>query len=160
PSRATNVKITDTVPAGVAITSVSMPGATCVAGTAGDPLAPTVCNVGTLNAGATSATMTINAVVDPGTTGVLHNDARVSSATFDDKGGNDLAHSDTTVNVVADVAVAITATPNPVTAGTALSYRLTVSNNGPSTATGVTLECPLNPGVTFTSTGGVGTCGY
>ena len=160
PSRATNVKITDTVPAGVAITSVSMPGATCVAGTAGDPLAPTVCNVGTLNAGATSATMTINAVVDPGTTGVLHNDARVSSATFDDKGGNDLAHSDTTVNVVADVGVAITATPNPVTAGTALSYRLTVSNNGPSTATGVTLEYPLNPGVTFTSTGGVGTCGY
>ena len=37
PSTAANVTITDTVPAGVAIVSVTMPGGSCTAGVPGDP---------------------------------------------------------------------------------------------------------------------------
>src|SRR6266568_3792562 len=159
PSAATNVLITDTVPAGVTITSVSMPGATCQVGVPGDPTHPTTCAAGTLAAGATSSTMTINATVNPQTTGILHNDARVSSATFDNNSANDLAHTDTTVSVTSNLTLTKTA-PNPVTAGTPLSYQLTVGNTGPSTATGITLVDPLPSGVFFTSTGGAGVCGF
>jgi uncharacterized repeat protein (TIGR01451 family) len=160
PSTAVNVLITDTVPAGVAITSVTMPGASCQAGVPGDSTHPTTCAAGSLAPGATSATMTITATVNPQTTGILHNDARVSSDTFDNNSANDLAHTDTTVTVQSSIGVVISATPNPVTAGTALSYKITVSNGGPSTATAVTLTDPLPTGVTFSSTGGVGTCGF
>jgi uncharacterized repeat protein (TIGR01451 family) len=160
PSSATNVAITDTVPAGVSINSVSLPGGSCTAGVPGDPTHPTVCAFGSLAAGATSATMTINATINPGTVGILHNDARVTSATFDGNNANDLAHTDTTVVVQSSLAVTISATPNPAAAGTALSYKITVSNSGPSTATAVTLTDPLPNGVQFVSTGGVGICGF
>jgi uncharacterized repeat protein (TIGR01451 family) len=159
PSTATNVAITDTVPAGVTITGVSMPGGSCVSGAAGDPTNPTGCSIGSLAAGATSTTMTVNATVNPQTTGVLENDARVSSDTFDNNSANDLAHTFTTVTVQSDVSVVIAATPNPVVAGTPLSYRLTVSNAGPSTATGVSVSDALPGGVTFSSTSGA-PCGY
>jgi uncharacterized repeat protein (TIGR01451 family) len=160
PSTASNVAITDTVPAGVTITSASMSGASCTTGVAGDPTQPTVCTFGSLSPGATSSTMTVNATVNPRTTGILQNDARVSSDTFDNNASNNLANTETTVVVQSSLSVAIAATPNPVTAGTPLSYPITVSNAGPSTATGVTLTDPLPSGVTFSSTGGVGTCGF
>jgi uncharacterized repeat protein (TIGR01451 family) len=160
PSAATNVVITDDVPAGVTITGVTMPGATCSSGTAGNPAQPTVCNVGTLASGATSSTMTVTATINPQTTGVLENDARVSSDTFDGNTSNNLASTFTTVVVKSSIAVTIAATPNPVVAGTPLSYQLTVSNGGPSTATGVTLTDPLPAGVSFTSVSGAGICGY
>ena len=160
PSSATNATITDTVPAGVSITSVTMPGGSCTAGVAGDATHPTVCSFGTLAAGATSATMTVTATVSPQTTGILHNDARVSSATFDGNSANDLAHTDTTVTQSSSLSVTIAATPNPVTAGTALSYRITVANSGPSTATSVAVSDALPAQLTFGSTGGVGTCGF
>lgn len=160
PSAATNVTITDTVPAGVTITSVTMPGASCAAGVPGDATHPTVCTLGTLAAGATSTTMTINATVNPGTTGVLHNDARVSSDTFDNNTSNNLASTSTTVTQSSSLSITISATPNPVTAGTALSYRITVSNAGPSTATGILLTDALPSSLMFTSTGGVGVCGF
>jgi uncharacterized repeat protein (TIGR01451 family) len=160
PSDALNAEITDTVPAGVTITSVTMPGATCTSGVAGNPTEPSVCQFGTLSAGATSAVMTINATVDPQTTGILQNNADVSSATFDPNLANNLASTSTTVNVVSSLSVVKTATPNTVVAGTALSYQITVSNTGPSTATSVALNDPLPVSVTFESTGGVGTCGF
>jgi uncharacterized repeat protein (TIGR01451 family) len=159
PSTASNVAITDTVPAGVTITAVSMPGGSCVSGAAGDPTNPTVCTIGSLAAAATSTTMTVTATVNPQTTGVLENDARVSSGTFDNNSANDLAHTFTTLTVQSDVSVAIAATPNPVTAGTPLSYQITVSNSGPSTATGVSVSDALPAGVTFGSTSGAA-CGY
>jgi uncharacterized repeat protein (TIGR01451 family) len=160
PSTAKNVMITDTVPAGVTIASVSLSGGSCTAGVPGDPTHPTVCTFGSLAPGATSNTMTINATINPQTTGVLHNDARVSSDTFDNVNSNDLAHTDTTVTVQSSIAVTVAATPNPAIAGTPLSYQITVSNGGPSTARAVTLSDPLPAGVSFTGTGGVGVCGY
>ena len=160
PSDAANTTITDTVPAGVTITSVSMPGATCVTGVAGDPTQPAVCSLGTLASGSTSSTMTVSATVNPRTTGTLQNNARVASATFDGNLANNLATASTTVTVQSSIAVSIAATPNPVTAGTPLSYQLTVSDGGPSTATAVTLTDALPAGLAFTSTGGVGTCGF
>jgi uncharacterized repeat protein (TIGR01451 family) len=158
-SDASNVEITDTVPAGVTITSVSMPGATCSTGVAGNPAEPTVCQLGTLPALATSTTMTIIAIVNPQTTGTLLNNASVTSSTFDPNLSNNLASTSTTVNVVSGLSV-VKVAASSVIAGTPLSYKITVSNSGPSTSTSITLTDPLPSGETFLSTGGVGTCGF
>ena len=60
----------------------------------------------------------------------------------------------------ADLAVSASASPNPVAVNSTLTYTLTVTNNGPSGATGVTLTDTLPPGAGFqnaTSSPG-GTC--
>ncbi len=59
-----------------------------------------------------------------------------------------------TVTPVADVATTITPSPSPVNAGAALSFAITFTNNGPSTAAGytrsITLPAGLGAGVTIT----------
>jgi uncharacterized repeat protein (TIGR01451 family) len=49
----------------------------------------------------------------------------------------------------ADLAIVKTATPNPVTEGTALTYSLAVTNNGPASATNVTVTDTLPSTVTY-----------
>ncbi|HUA16584.1 MAG TPA: C25 family cysteine peptidase [Verrucomicrobiae bacterium] len=51
----------------------------------------------------------------------------------------------------ADVAIVKTATPNPVTQGTPLTYTLAVTNNGPASATNVTVTDTLPSVVTYLS---------
>ena len=59
----------------------------------------------------------------------------------------------------ADLSVTKTASPNPGQAGLNLSYRITVTNNGPASATNVTVNDSLPAGVTFVSTGATqGSC--
>ena len=68
--------------------------------------------------------------------------------------------TDSKWRVSADLSVAKSDTPDPVSAGGALTYTLSVHNAGPSTATGVVVTDRLPNGVTFVSahaTGG-GSC--
>jgi len=59
----------------------------------------------------------------------------------------------------ADLAVSITATPNPVETGAALIYTVGVQNLGPLPASNLTLTVNLPAGVTFVNAGGTGwTC--
>lgn len=59
----------------------------------------------------------------------------------------------------ADLSIAQSASPNPVDTATNLTYGLTVTNNGPAMATGVTVMDTLPAGVTFVSaTATRGTC--
>lgn len=53
---------------------------------------------------------------------------------------------------VADLQITKTASPDPVSAGQDLTYTLTVTNNGPNTATNVEVSDPLPAGVTWQST--------
>jgi large repetitive protein len=50
-----------------------------------------------------------------------------------------------------DLSVVKTAQPNPATAGNQLTYTFTTANNGPASATGVTLTDALPAGVTYVS---------
>ncbi|MEP6740948.1 MAG: choice-of-anchor V domain-containing protein, partial [bacterium] len=50
-----------------------------------------------------------------------------------------------------DLSVSKTASPNPGSVGSSLSYRVTVTNNGPATATNVSLTDALPAGVTLNS---------
>lgn len=58
---------------------------------------------------------------------------------------------DIVLNASADLAVTMTADPEPVIAGHDLTWRAIVTNNGASTATGVSLTDVLPAGVTFVS---------
>jgi uncharacterized repeat protein (TIGR01451 family) len=59
----------------------------------------------------------------------------------------------------ADVSVAMTAAPSPVTQGANLTYTITVTNSGPLAATSVTMTDALPAGATFVSAvTSVGTC--
>ncbi|GMV90832.1 MAG: hypothetical protein AMXMBFR82_06100 [Candidatus Hydrogenedentota bacterium] len=121
PSPAADVVIQDNLPAGVEVVSVSglTPGggaAACVGGTPGNPLDPATCFLGTVLAGE-SGSMSIEVRVggdiplDPLTGDrILHNAARVSSATFDPVNANNLAGTFTTVEC------AILAAPTGLTA--------------------------------------------
>src|SRR2546426_895241 len=53
--------------------------------------------------------------------------------------------------VQADVSITKTASPDPVSVGSNLTYTITVTNNGPDSATGVTVSDPLPPNTTFVS---------
>ena len=58
-----------------------------------------------------------------------------------------------------DLAITKSASPNPATVGSNLTYTLTVTNNGPSSATGVTTSDTLPGSVTFVSlSASQGTC--
>ena len=151
PSTATGVVVKDDLGSGVEVVSVSgTGGAGCNAGTPGNPLLPTTCSFGTLAPGATR-TMTINVHILPGTRGPLHNDARVSSTTFDDDLSNNLDSTTTQIAGEADLSITKSDSPDPVIAGQQLTYTIVVANAGPSTAFAVKINDPLPAGTTFVS---------
>lgn len=151
PSTAQGVVIEDVVSSGVQILSVSgSNGASCNAGVPGTAALPTTCSFGTL-APLASRTMTLTVRVLPDTIGVIHNDARVVSPTFDDDLSNNLDTVATDVIGQADLSLTKTDSPDPVTAGTQLTYTIEVANAGPSTATNVKITDNIPAGTSFVS---------
>ena len=159
PGAATNVTLTDTYDALTAFVS-----ATATQGTCADDTGTVTCDLGTLANGAT-ATVTI-VVTTPDVMEPLQitNMANVSGTEPDPVGTNDSATELTTVvpagPAMADLAITKIDTPDPVVSGgPALTYDITVTNNGPDAATGVTvtdtvlLELPIND-----ATSTVGSC--
>jgi uncharacterized repeat protein (TIGR01451 family) len=151
PIDATGVTVTDTLPAGVTFRTADSSSACSAAdGTV-------TCLLGAL-ANQTQMQVTISVIVDATTTEPLANTADVAGNQPDPNPGNNGTTISTTVLVAADLAVAKVATPDSVTAGTALTYTITITNNGPSEATGVTVTDPLPAGVTFQAAGSSSSC--
>jgi len=73
---------------------------------------------------------------------------------FDDDpvGGATWYECELTVNIPADLSISKSDSPDPATAGNNLTYTLTVTNNGPLDAPGVTVTDPLPAAVTLVST--------
>lgn len=153
PDTATGITLTDTLPSGVSFVSAVPGSPTCT--NAGQTV---TCNLGSLANGAFTS-VSIVATVAAGATGSLSNTASVASAATDPNGANNSASESTAVNTSADLSVAKTDSADPAVAGGSLTYTVTVTNNGPSTATGVSLTDTLPAGVTFvSSTPGSPTC--
>jgi uncharacterized repeat protein (TIGR01451 family) len=153
PSAASNVIVTDTLPAGVTFVRASGNQWTCTR------VAVTVtCTRSRLNAG-TTRSIRID-VIAPSVPGTLVNAAVVTSTTADPNPANNAASQTTTVQgAFADLSVTKTDSADPVNVGAPFSYTVTVRNAGPSTASNLTLTDTLPAGVTFVSaSGGQWTC--
>jgi len=144
PGESTNVVLTDTLPGGVtyATHEASQGIYSSVTGR---------WEVGSLLT-ETATTLTIDATVDEGTGGstITNTTDGLSADQADPTTGNNQGSAAFTVKS-ADLAVAKTDSPDPVIAGTDLTYTITVTNNGPDDATGVSVSDPLPDGVTYSS---------
>ena len=143
PDAATNVKISDTLPANVSFVSATPTQGQCTGTTA------IVCNLGSLNA---SASASVQVVVTAVSGSSVTNSATVSSDIPDNKPGDNTSTVTTTVTTPnADLSLTETATPSPVTAGSNITYTLQISNHGPDTATNTLLSDTLPANVTLVS---------
>ncbi len=147
PSDATDVVVTDTLPAGVTFDSTS--------GCAEDPAGVPTCSLGTIAAG-DSASYTVTVTVDAATSGVITNSVSVTSNTPDPNARNNTDTEDTTVTPsgTADLSIVKSDNPDPVLPGDTLTYTVTVSNAGQADAADVVVTDTLPAGVTFSSTSG------
>ncbi len=152
PSDATGVIATDTLPAGVTFVSGSGTGGATVTNNSGIVTA----NIGNLARNATS-TITIIGSVGASVTTALVNSVTTTRNETDSNAINNNAQVTTQVTPQYDLVITKADAPDPATPGSTLAYTLTVTNNGPSDATGVTVTDPLPTGLTFasgTATGG------
>ncbi len=149
PAAAANVTLNDPVPANTVFESLAVPaGWTCTTPALG-AAGLVSCSAATLAAGAT-VTFDLRVRVATGTAAgtMLTNTVVVASTTPDPDGTN---NTDTEPSLVvapgsADLAIVKTDAPDPQAAGLPVSYTLTITNNGPATATNVTVTDPLPAG--------------
>lgn len=142
PSAATGISISDPLPAGITLAS-----ATPSQGSYTDP----TWTVGGLGNGAT-ATLTIVATVNAGTPGTsISNTATVTSLNETDPDSSNNSATSTIYVSAVDLAVTKTASTALAQVGDAVSYTVTVTNNGPDTAGGVTINDSVPSGVTLVS---------
>jgi large repetitive protein len=109
--------------------------------------------LGNMAAG-TSATTTITVAVAATASGSITNTVTVSGNQTDPNLSNNTSTVTTQVTRSADLALAKAAAPNPVKPGQKLTYTLTATNNGPSSATGVSVVDTLPDGVYYYSASG------
>jgi uncharacterized repeat protein (TIGR01451 family) len=145
PSNATNVIVTDTLPAGVTFVSTS---AVCISGTV-----TSGCNIGNLANGA-SASITVQVQVNSNisaNTTTITNSVTVSADQLDPDTSDNTASASTTVLQSADLQVAKVCKPDvPAAAGTNGFCDVTVSNLGPSDAQSVVLNDAIVSNTPFT----------
>src|SRR5262249_29162379 len=127
PNAASNVTLTNVLPANVTFVSSSASQGTPPTDTSG-PV-----SLGSLDSGATA---TITIVVNPTGNAVpnITESASVAGQPNDPVASNNSGSVTTTVTPAADVKVQVTG-PSNVTVGQSLSYTITVTNSGPNTAT-------------------------
>jgi uncharacterized repeat protein (TIGR01451 family) len=155
PATATGVTLTDNLPAGMTFVSATPAGCSEAGGVV-------TCALGTRNAGENAAA-TITVTPTATSTSGVTNTASVTRAQFDPVAANDSAGVSTLVYDPSwtDLAVTIADTPDPVLVGGALSYAMTVTNNGPGAASAVTLTGTFPASLAFASaTATAGSCSF
>jgi uncharacterized repeat protein (TIGR01451 family) len=139
---ATEVVVTDVLPAGVTLVSFS-------AGRGCSGTTTIVCELGTINA---FSSVVITITVSPTAAGPLSNSASVSTTSFDPDQSNNNATANTTVNAAAaNVGVTIADSPDPILPGANLTYTITVTNSGALAASDVVVTDSLPAGADFFS---------
>src|SRR5262249_47928252 len=132
PSTAKNVSVSHALPpSAIYVTSSASQGSCSLSG------GVVSCSLGDMPA---LSTATITVIVTPTATGTITSSASVASSQ------PDFDTSNTSATVIphvspptADLVVGVASAPNPVVLGSTFNYTVSVTNKGPSTATGVTL---------------------
>ncbi len=141
---ATNVVITDTLPSGVTVNSIS--DKNCQLG-AHSTISCSYMSLAPLASG--SITISVTA---PSTTGVIENSATIESSAYDPDLENSTDTEQTTISsgaTGADLSVSKTADRPAVPTDGILNYTITVTNNGPDSASKVEVTDTLPTGSTF-----------
>lgn len=136
PSAARDVRIVDTLPAGLAFSATPSEGWTCQPGA--DP-AEVDCAYDGILSSAHSLTLLLDVTADETLQGAIVNTAVVSSTTPDPNPDNNTATATGTVAELADLSIVKTVDGSPVV-GKTFEYRLAVANAGPTLARGVLME--------------------
>ena len=146
PSTATDVTLTNTLPAGMSYVSAT-------AGTWGTP----VFDAGALTlsmaslAPGTTATMTIN-VIPTAAPGTLTTDSAAATAQQTDPNpANNVATLPVVIQGISDLSIAATAQPSSVYVGQNVTYTLSVSNLGPDLEPDATVTSPIPSDAAFVS---------
>ncbi|MFG0289559.1 MAG: SdrD B-like domain-containing protein, partial [Rhodopirellula sp. JB044] len=148
PSLATGIIVTDSLPDGLTFQSATSGGAT---------VTPTSTTNGTIVmpefdlAPGAIRTITITATVDDDASGALTNNVSLVTDTGETQTNNNAASSNVTVVPEADVYVTKTVSASTAQVDAQLTYTVTVFNDGPSPAEGVSVVDTLPSGVTFVS---------
>ena len=151
PSAVTGATVADTLPAalsGATWTCVGAGGGTCTASGSGN-----INDTVNLPVGA-SATYTLTATVSASASGSLSNTATITppAGLTDPTPGNNSATDTDTLTPKADLSITKLANPaGTYLPGQALNYTITVTNNGPSDATGVSVTDTVPASVTVSS---------
>jgi uncharacterized repeat protein (TIGR01451 family) len=150
PSNASNVVVSDPLPANTTFVSAnytSGPAGSCTPGGGS-----ATCTVPTLPVGATTVFTYVFHVSPSATNGtIIMNTATVSATTSDPNGGNNSSSTNATVAPTADLVVTKNA-PATVVSGTQMTYTVSLTNNGPSDAANVVLTDTLPPNTIVIST--------
>jgi uncharacterized repeat protein (TIGR01451 family) len=149
PAPVFNVQLIDRLPSGVIVKDAMMFGAHIPAHQCPRDTQMIVCDVSGMPEG-TSFTVAI--IVTATTPGTLINTATVQSSQHDGNPANNTVESRTVVTrPVADLALAMTASPNPVQISGTVTYAFDITNLGPSTAPDVVLTDTLSGQESFVS---------
>ncbi|MGG6461835.1 OmpA family protein [Solilutibacter silvestris] len=159
PSDAAGVTTSDNVPAEV--TGLTLGGADAGACTVSGQTVS--CNFGTVTNGATK-TYTVTGLLASSATGNVVNTATVATTTTDPTPGNNTSTTTTPTAASADLALVKTlVSPSPATTGSTVTYKIVVTNAGPSDVTGAVISDTVPAeltGVTWTcAANGSATCG-
>ena len=142
----TLVELVDVFPAGLTYTGSQNPSGPFTVGAAGSTI---TVDIGALAAG-TTATIQLLADIDANQTDDITNTATAAGFELEVDNGNN-SDDELLELVESDLEIVKSATPDPVDAETSLTYTMMVTNNGPDSATGVTVLDTLPTDVTFDS---------
>ncbi len=151
PTNVVGASVSDVAPAILSLVSwncVASAGSSCTPGPVNGNLADTV----NVLAGGT-LTYNLTGLVDGSATGSLTNTASVTApgTVTDPNPSNNTASDVDTLTPRADLSVIQSVTPDPAPPSSYVTYGLTVANNGPSQASGISLSDTLPAGLAFVS---------
>ncbi|WP_406700438.1 Calx-beta domain-containing protein [Singulisphaera sp. Ch08] len=146
PSQATAVTLTDLLPENVTLVSANASrGTLSILGNRLTTVIPI------LDPDSAPLVLTIVVATNALTPGSITHTASLTANEPEASLVNNLASSTTTVAPLADLRVSVQAPPHPTLVGQPLTYIVTLTNQGPSTATGISLVDVLPAGVVFVS---------